>query len=60
MHDDSDPVSCVQGDTAAAVIHEQLSDLLQTILLAEIEARLLPALGLIEALEDDIETRVYE
>ena len=49
-----------QGDTPAAEIHEQLSDLLQTILLAEIEARLLPALGLIEALEEDIETRVYE
>jgi len=49
-----------QDDTATAVIHEQLSDLLQTILLAEIEARLLPALGLVEALEDDIETRVYE
>ena len=46
--------------TCSRSIHEQLSDLLQTILLAEIEARLLPALGLIEALEDDIETRVYE
>ena len=49
-----------QSDTTVALIHDQLSDLLQTILLAEIEARLLPALGLIEALEDDIETRVYE
>ncbi|MEP0203122.1 MAG: DUF3348 family protein [Halioglobus sp.] len=47
-----------QKDTPALDVQEQLSKLLQTILLAEIEARLMPAVGLIEALEEELEPNV--
>lgn len=49
-----------QADVPDTAVQQQLSDTLQTILLAEIEARLLPALGLVEALEKDVDTQAYE
>lgn len=49
-----------QADVPEEAVQQQLSDTLQTVLLAEIEARLLPALGLIEALEEEVDTQTYE
>ena len=49
-----------QAAAASLAVHQRISREMQGLLLAEIEVRLLPVLGIIEALNEEADKNIYE